>query len=137
MKRKSQTRKRSKNLGVIPLESKPTTKARLEVRYYRVKDSQRWLKVEFNPQTGKIRSPYGIWQLPAKGSKLVKAKPSSSQSTGSNQAPIKASKGLEIPKPKVETNKPSMKELLEQKALERRLKEIEKHNLYLNRKYGR
>lgn len=132
MQRHSQQRKRSKNLGVIPLQPQTKPPIGTETRWYRLKN-QRWLKVEYNPITGKIRSPYGIWQYPAKGAELVKVKPSQTETT--NQATVPHSTRLAITKPDVEkpSKKISTKEFLEQKALERQLKAIEKHNIYVQR----
>jgi len=133
MQRHSQQRKRSKNLGVIPLQPQTKIQIEIEARWYRL-NNQRWLKVEYNPITGKIRSPYGIWQYPVKGAELVKVKPSQ-QTVTTNQATVPHSTRLAITKPDVEkpSKKISTKEFLEQKALERQLKAIEKHNIYVQR----
>lgn len=137
MKRKTQSRKRPKNLGVVPLEQSKPTRVK-EYRWYRINDNQRWLRVEYNPVSGKIRSPYGIWQLPKPGAKLVKTKPGQS-ATGSSQAAIKSSSKLEIAKPEAEVALPktNLNALLEQKEVERKLRAVSQHNAYINRKNGR
>lgn len=130
MQRQSQARKRPKNLGVIPLEQPVKPKPKIESRWYRI-GGRRWSQVEYNLETGKIRPPYGVWQLPPPGSELVTNKPTNQMTT--TQATVRViTDKLAIPKPE-DTKEVKLKELLEQKALERKTREINKHNIYVMR----
>lgn len=131
MQRKTQERK-PKNLGQFDLGApKKDRPPRVEIRWYRPRKTGRWLKVQFNPDTGKIRPSYGIWLTPPSGSELVTNKPTNQTTT--TQATVKIlSDRLAIPKPE-DTKQVKLKELLEQKALERKTREINKHNIYVMR----